>query len=298
MYKYQLEEIKNWPEAISWPLFDAWFEQINEIDKSNRDIIKILQSPNPDDKKMIRFFVKKIDRLRSSFFEYPFGPEVSYGNVDYLERKLAICRLVCFEKEDMIRRGTPLSYLPSGQHVLEVLSWYIPTWFAEIYEPLLVNREYAYLFNYLQCLQYERLGSITLTAEIVAPRLGYDIISNLGKPQYLKEIIADNPQIMERDIWFLFAGEFWVQASFMSYHDNIEIRDRRQLLFDFFIDKCEAGVMDRRRVLTECLRAVGRSLSTTQSSLYLPMLTALKPSKDELLELSSELMGVDRKSVV
>lgn len=71
-----------------------------------------------------------------------------------------------------------------------------------------------------------------MNADIIAPKLGDAIIVTLSQPEVLKQMVNGIPEIMERDIWFLFTGEFWLEANQLSWHDNMEIKDRRKLFFD------------------------------------------------------------------
>lgn len=289
-----LEELEKLPEAAAWPSFGRWLSLLNqsEVDKMTDFLIE----SGPEGRKQVLFFLRKLFSLaRAGNVFLTHHHEVISGQNECM---LRVCCFFCFQNKDVSGRDQwQMWFLPGGELTLMMLPKYTPAWFGETYNRLIaesrcwvdyeVRFPYDYFhFNYTQCLTCERLGAISLNPDVTAPRLLLELLKGMQHPDRLEKFLAAHPEAMSRDIWSLFSGEFWQAIN------SVEFPGWRDDFYRIFIDNISKGILNRQRVLKECLNAIGRNLSNNQISLYLPLFTALEPTMEELLELSGELLGV------
>lgn len=141
--------------------------------------------------------------------------------------------------------------------------------------------------RFLRVRLLERLGVVDLEPDdtyVLA------MVSALGpdKPEKLR---AD-PELIERALWRVFEVEGGGEVSLTNV-DRFGGDEWRQT----FLELTSGGTLDRNRVLTACLQALGRDFAAYRAGWYSTTYLAFEPTADETAALQTELRRLLRAAV-
>lgn len=141
--------------------------------------------------------------------------------------------------------------------------------------------------RFLRVRILERLGLIELEPDdtyVLA------MVSALGpdKPEKLRS----DPELIERALWRVFEVEGGGEVSLTNV-DRFGGDEWRKT----FLDLTSDGTLDRSRVLTSCLQALGRDFAAYRAGWYSATYLAFEPTSDETAALQAELRRLLRAAV-
>lgn len=166
----------------------------------------------------------------------------------------------------------------------EVLEWYCPEWLSEYYN----NRAESNwgILTYSALLRWLRKGYLYPSSALIGKSLANAPRKAANKGVcYDFTFVNDDPIILKEHIWTLFKTE-----TYISYYDEKE-KDEPVGWLKFFIDYTGNKIIDRIRVLRECLQIVTQDFKLGYVSWCTNLFVELKPTADELLLLQDELFA-------
>lgn len=298
-----LNYAKNLPEAQTFRFLPAWVTAMES--ENEAAMLALLRGLSQEERGQMRSFLRILEELDHREGIWKGGHEqykrISLKQDDLLE----LCRFVSYTEADIKRRRAHLAWeLPMGDALLSILAWYKPGWFSEVYLPFMEQpKKFRPPFDYRQAIACERMGAMTLSpksaAGLVSNLLSSSLWRNLQLTQLEKKnpeeyqkiliheggkvdiqgLLREFPEILKRDIWTIFM------------EDCGGIYSEGPLLV-FLCEQAGSGVLDRMRMLRECLMAAGRNLPKNQIGIYPVLFEALKPTSKELADLRDDLMAV------
>lgn len=213
---------------------------------------------------------------------------------DITRNAFKIARYVCFNREQIKGIDWHWYTFPGAAEIDQMMEWYIPEWLADYLRGQRVKNN-LYL-TYATVLKWRKMGLLDEIppGEIAALLVRHFYYNNENKKEnlpdpveYITQWINDYPEILE-EIKYLF------QYPTTAYYTDKESAFRETLgsgpISYIFRHYSEKGIFDRTWVLKEAAMACTNNFTTKESLYWYPdLLTAMNPSKEELLSLQEEL---------
>lgn len=257
---------------------EQFLQILNQGDKE--DIIPFLKKLTPEERKKLAPIIKEEDKNFSSWNSR------RVPGADIKIKILDTARFVCLSAKDSKRVNR--WDLPDVEVINQILEWYCPEWFSD-----LVNRiDYFRGRDYQVVSEWQDKGYIIPTPELIVTLLSGTITRENGvrnKGEISTETLEIYPITLNEHIWYLF-----------EYPSNIEWEDKYYIYEEYkktgignwgkiFYQYSVNGQLDRMRLLRECLLAVNRNFNKVLTGWFSDLFLALKPSREEQLELLDEL---------
>ena len=200
------------------------------------------------------------------------------------ERDHAVWRAVTSALEDAAAGARPRSVASTP-----------PPWLGRVVKQRITtlarNRAWQPAFAHIRTL--ERLGLIELPVDddYVLAALG---LANKHSASRAEALRAD-PELIDRVLWRMFEVEGGGEISLA----NVDKYDAAATVGwqAAFVELAADGTVDRERVLTSALDALGRDFSAYRAGWYARLYDALQPTLDELQRHQSQLRGLLRSEV-
>jgi len=209
-----------------------------------------------------------------------------------------IVRYACFNREQIKGIDWHWYTFATPTEVDQMMEWYVPEWFADYLREQRAKSN-VYL-TYATILKWRRMGLIDeippgdIAGLLVRHFYYYKEAKKENVPdpiEYITKWINDYPEILD-EIKLLFQ---YPTSAYYTDHDSA-FREKLGMgpLSYIFKHYSEKGVFDRQWVLKEAATACTNNFTSKEAVYWYPeLLTAMAPTKEELLSLQEDLfMGL------
>lgn len=252
-------------------------EQFRTIyfNKQDDKIISFLKGLTAKDKKEI---VKELKQIQNN--KKKFNSDIFW-----------MTALACGTKTQF-RTLTDWYQLKITERVDEVLAWYCPDWFSEVYNKAAEEDYWSFDIYYADLVRWQLKGYLQPSDRLIARSLSGAITywdASLNKNIYNPEIVEQYPITLDEHIWTLFEQETniaWTDSpSYDKKDENVDFWK------NYFLKHGNSGRIDRLRLLRACLNTVIYDFKRDLAGWYADLFVFLKPTKEELLAIQDEMFA-------
>ncbi|MBC9934535.1 DUF6493 family protein [Chitinophaga qingshengii] len=262
-------------------------EELEQLLTTERepDMIPFLQRLTPEERKKLTPGLSKVVTYYSEFIEVEKNAWGTRSTMTQ-SKMLAAAAFVCFEKNAFQRSNFHFTLFREAL-LDDILPWYMPSWFDEWMQDMVEKGRLPGDVDYWMMMDLHQRGLLTLTPALVVSRLPQAIYGN--HRLYDPTAMFKYPLTLSEHFWYLF--EYPSSINFAdNWSNNVKTGEGPTNWNGFIQQYTSDGTIDRMRVLGECLKAVNRNFNKLQVGWMVDLLTALKPTQAELVQLQPLLL--------
>ena len=272
-------------------------KQIEAIVEKEQDIIPLLKTLTPTQKRELVPFLKK---LKEKIFErYEIKEKTKWG-ISYSSKPVhseakrdlvdKAC-YVCFNKTDAKKIFFNVSQLSIKDDYLEnIIPWYTPKWFGD-----LINDDMPWALTYEKIMDLHKRDLLEPSQELIIARLPNAIVesawkNNVNKSIYKPEVLLAHKETLDQHIWLLFEEVSGIN----NYYQYLNIENYsggNDIWIDTIVNFTESKKLDRKKILIATLYTSTKGFNKTLSGWFFDLLLKLNPSSDEVLSLQDEFFA-------
>lgn len=256
-------------------------------------LITYLQSLSDTEKKALLPVLKKYGK---ELWEVGTMGSGQFGFINGSERQrinAILAAFVCMSRSEF-ERFPQSGFILQAENLNLVIDWYCPQWFNEYVNRLAGGVMFPYFLTYRRIMEIANQSNLIPGPALLAavmPQMLFETRKN-GGWDYCPENLKMYPITLKEHIWVLFE----LESSIHHVYNNIGLIpgeapqriDWAYVLKDFSSQQ----LIDRSRLLRECLLASNRNFNKNLSGWFAGLFAELSPTTEELLVLQQDLLSV------
>lgn len=275
-------------------------EELENIVKSEKDIIPFLKKLSPSEKRELAPFLKKFHK---KIFEFKYKEEktllggISYtSSYTHTEKQRELTEMacyVCFNKTDVKQVLFNVSNLSVSDDYLEnIIPWYTPKWFSD-----LINEQFPWRLEYAKAMQLYNKGLLELSDPLIRNILPRAIIEYKWDKKkdrqlsyYRPEQLLKYPETLKEHIWLLFEEESDIN-NYYNYNHIENYKERNDIWIDTIFNLVNDDKVDRNKTLITTIYTSTKGFNKNLSGWFFDLLVKLSPSNEETIHLQNEFFS-------
>lgn len=272
-------------------------EQIESIVKKEQNIIPLLKTLSPEQKRELVPFLKK---LKETIYErYEIVEKTTWGNsLSFKPKHSEVKRdivdkacYVCFNKADIKKAYFNVSNLSVSDAFIEhIIPWYKPNWYSD-----LINEDIPWQLNYEKMMLLYKKEWLQPSPALIIARLPNAIIestweNNKNRSIYKPEVLLQHKETLEEHIWLLFEENSGINNYYRYLHLE-NYKGGNDVWIDTISNLTIEHKLERRKVLIATIYTATKGFNKNLSGWFFELLLKLNPDKEELLDLQDELFA-------
>ena len=177
--------------------------------------------------------------------------------------------------------------------VRETLNDFVPSWFGDFVNDRAEGQDWVpFQMDYGWMMELQEKGILEPSPTLIARILPSYLLERRGNHPNVEIVRRDDrllkyPITLEEHIWILFTTESSIHWSDNFYNNKNDKNNWASVLKDF----SDQGKIDRNRLIKSVIETANMNFNKQLTGWFYKMLEILKPTKDEILNYQSELLG-------